>query len=141
MNDNSGNDFYRSFFAVLAGVFSAIVAGFIIKIGFERFLHFDPLSELSADEVKNNLILQLTVSGWLFVSSLAGGLVCAIIAGKNNLSHIIISSLVVLALYFVVSGGGILKEQSLASWAILLAIPFGYFIGEWIGSYWQRRKE
>ena len=139
MNNNSANDFYRSFFAVLAGAFSAIAAGFIIKLLVERFLHFDPLSELSASGNNSNIFIILFVGGWLFISSLAGGIVCSGIAGKNEMSHILIGSLVVLALYFIIGGTELLKEKSLASWAVLLAIPVGYSVGEWLGG--RKRQE
>jgi ABC-type multidrug transport system fused ATPase/permease subunit len=132
MNEDTGYDFYRSFFAVLAGVLSAIATGFIIKKLFEKLFHFDPLGTLSPDEI--NFMVQLAATGWLFVSSLVGGFVCARIAGRNDLSHIIVSSLVVLALYFFLGGTEMLKDRSILSWAILLAIPIGIFLGEWIGS-------
>ena len=131
MNEDTGYDFYRSFFAVLAGVLSAIATGFIIKTIFEKLFHFDPLNELSGNE--SNFMIQLAAGGWLFISSFVGGIVCAVIAGRNDLSHIIVGSLVVLALYFLVGGTAIFNEKSIASWAILLAIPIGYSIGEWLG--------
>lgn len=137
MNENSTNDFYRDFFAVLAGVLSAIITGWIIKFAFLGLFHFDPLNEFSVNENYKEFVIQLAVGGWLFVSSLVGGWICAIIAGKNDLSHIIISSLVVLALYFLLGGTGIFKERSFVSWALLLAIPAGYFIGEWMG--WKNK--
>ena len=131
MNEDTGYDFYRSFFAVLAGVLSAIAAGAIIKMLFAKLLNFDPLNELSENE--SNLMIQLSVAGWLFISSFVGGLICAIIAGRNDMGHIIVSSLVVLALYFLLGGTQVFKERSFLSWAILLAIPIGIFLGEWIG--------
>ena len=132
MNEDTGYDFYRSFFAVLAGVLSAIAAGFLIKKLFEKLFHFDPLGTLSPDEI--NFMVQLAAAGWLFISSLVGGFVCARIAGRNDLSHIIVSSLVVLALYFFLGGTEMFKEKSILSWSILLAIPIGIFLGEWVGS-------
>ena len=131
MNEDTGYDFYRSFFAVLAGVLSAIAAGFIIKKVFEKLFHFDPLGTLTPDEI--NLMVQLAAAGWLFISSLVGGFVCAKIAGRNDLTHIIVSSLVVLALYFFIGGTDMLKDKSILSWAILLAIPVGIFFGELLG--------
>lgn len=131
MNEDTGYDFYRSFFAVLAGVLSAIATGFLIKAAFEKFMNFDPLVELYGNE--SNFMIQLAAAGWLFISSFAGGFVCAKIAGKNDLSHILIGSLVVLALYFLIQGSAIFNEKSFLSWAILLAIPIGYSIGEWLG--------
>jgi len=77
-------------------------------------------------------MIQLAAAGWLFLSSFVGGFVCARIAGKNDLSHIIIGSLVVLSLYFLIGGTAIFNEKSIFSWAILLAIPIGYFLGEWL---------
>ena len=130
MNEHNGYDFYRSFFAVLAGVLSAIAAGFLIKAIFEKFLDFDPLNEVYGNE--HNFPIKLAVGIWLFISSFIGGVVCAKIAGKNDLSHIIIGSLVVLALYFLIGGTAIFNEKSIASWAILLVIPIGYFLGEWL---------
>jgi len=130
MNEDTGYDFYRSFFAVLAGVLSAIATGFIIKTIFQKFLHFDPLNEFTSE---SNIMIQLAVASWLFISSLIGGIVCARIAGSNDLSHIIIGSLVVLALYFLVGGTAIFNDKSIGTWAILLTIPIGYSIGEWLG--------
>jgi hypothetical protein len=138
MNEDTGYDFYRSFFAVLAGVLSAIAVGFLIKAGFEKFINFDPLNELYGSE--RNFPIQLAAAGWLFISSFVGGFVCSRIAGKNDMSHIIIGSLVVLALYFLIGGTAIFNEKSIASWAILLAIPIGYSIGEWIGGM-RKSKE
>lgn len=132
MNDNSGNDFYQNFFAVLAGVLSAIAVGFLIKVVFGKIFHFDPLNEFSGDE--SSLTILLSIAGWLFFSSLVGGLVCALIAGRNDLGHIIINSLVVLTLYFLVGGTEIFKGRSILSWSVILAIPVGIFVGEWIGS-------
>ena len=138
MDSNPEKDFNRSFFGVLGGVFSSIAIGYLAKIAFEKIFHVDPFSTASGNIEQDKITLEIILGAWLFISSFAGGLICAMIVGRNDVSHIIISSLVVLALYFIISGGGVLKEQSLASWAILLVIPFGYFIGEWLGTYKKR---
>lgn len=133
MTSNSNHNFYRHFFAVLGGVFASIAAGFLMQLILHRVFQIDLFSRSSihsGDTAKTLFGFGI----WLFASSLVGGLACITIAGKNDVSHIIISSLVVLALYFFISGGGILKDGSFASWSILLAIPFGYFTGEWLGS-------
>lgn len=75
----------------------------------------------------------LTTGALLLISSFIGGLICTMITGKNDFGHIIISSLVVLALYFLIGNTEFLKEKSLASWIVLLIIPVGYFISEWMG--------
>jgi len=134
MDDASDNKFYKSFFAVLAGVLSAIGAGFIIKIIVEKMLHHDPFSALTINQNESSFSILMATGAWLFVSSFIGGLICAMITGRNDLSHIIISSLVALALYFVIGGTEFFKTRSPASWIILLMIPAGYFIGEWIGA-------
>lgn len=134
MNDKPDNEFNRSFFGVLGGVVSAIAAGFLFKLILAKVFDVDPFSASSIVYHNHDLKIEIALGVWLFISSMVGGLACVTISGKNDMSHVIISSLVVLALYFFISGGGILKEQSLASWTILLVIPFGYFAGEWIGS-------
>ena len=70
MNEDTGYDFYRSFFAVLAGVLSAIATGFLIKAAFEKFMNFDPLLEVYKNE--SNFMIQLAAAGWLFISSFVG---------------------------------------------------------------------
>ncbi|HVT83733.1 MAG TPA: hypothetical protein VHD35_00955 [Chitinophagaceae bacterium] len=133
MTSNSNYNFNRHFLAVLGGVLASMAAGFLIHLILHKVFQIDLFSRTSinSDETVNILI---GFGIWLFACSLVGGLACITIAGKNDVSHIIISSLVALALYFFISGGGILKEGSFASWSILLAIPFGYFTGEWLGS-------
>jgi hypothetical protein len=140
MNENPDREFNRSFFGVLGGVFAAIAAGFLVKLILEKAFHVDPFTISSINTHDIDLKIEIALGIWLFISSLVGGLACATISGKNDVSHVIISSLVVLALYFFISGGGILKEWSLASWVILLTIPFGYFIGEWLGSYSRKKN-
>lgn len=137
MGNNQGNDFYQNFFAVLAGVLSAIASGFLIKVVFGRLFHFDPFNEFSTNE--SNLKILLSIAAWLFFSSLVGGMVCALIAGRNDLGHIIINSLVVLTLYFLIGGTEIFNGRSILSWSVILAIPLGIFIGEWVGS--SKRSE
>ncbi|MFI5133188.1 MAG: hypothetical protein ACHQEB_02575 [Chitinophagales bacterium] len=138
MNENADREFNRSFFGIMGGVLSAIAAGFLLKLILEKVFHADPFTVSSINIRSDDLKIEIALGIWLFISSLAGGLACVTISGKNDVSHVIISSLVVLALYFFISGGGILKGQSLASWTILLTIPFGYFVGEWMGS---RKRE
>ena len=136
MNNNSDRDFKRHFFAVLGGVFASIAAGFLMHLILHKIFQIDLFKNSYILSGGDSVKILLGFGIWLFASSLVGGLACITIAGKNDVSHIIISSLVALALYFFISGGGILKEGSFASWSVLLAIPFGYFAGEWLG----RRK-
>ena len=132
MSINTDRSFNKHFFAVLGGVFATMAAGFLIHLILYKGFQIDLFSRNSIQSNETLKIL-LGFGIWLFASSLVGGLACITIAGKNDMSHIIISSLVALALYFFISGGGILKESSFSSWIILLAIPFGYFAGEWLG--------
>ncbi|MBS1921045.1 MAG: hypothetical protein JST17_12410 [Bacteroidetes bacterium] len=133
MSTSSNSNFNRHFFAVAGGVFASMAAGFLIHLILHKAFQIDLFNHttLQAEEPLNIL---LGFGIWLFASSMVGGLICISIAGKNDVSHIIISSLVALALYFFISGGGILKESSFGSWSILLAIPLGYFAGEWLGT-------
>lgn len=128
------SSFYKSFLAVLAGVFSAILTGLIIKVVFEKVLNYGSFPGLSSNEDQNDLGILLNLGGWFLISSLIGGLVCVTISGRNDISHIVISSLVVLALYFFIDGVAIFKDKNLSSWIVLLTIPIGYFIGEWMGA-------
>lgn len=132
MSTDSNYSFNKHFFAVLGGVFATIAAGFLMHLILYRGFQIDLFSRtvINSDETLKILV---GFGIWLFASSLVGGLACITIAGKNDMSHIIISSLVALALYFFISGGGILKESDFSSWIILLAIPIGYFVGEWLG--------
>ncbi len=134
MSINSDRSFNRHFFAVMGGVFASIAAAFLIHLILQKVFHIDLLTPSSHQYDADNFKVLLGFGIWLFASSLVGGLACITIAGKNDVSHIIISSLVALALYFFISGGGILKGSSFSSWSILLAIPFGYFVGEWMGA-------
>ncbi|HYM93071.1 MAG TPA: hypothetical protein VET23_02955 [Chitinophagaceae bacterium] len=134
MSTDSNRDFNRHLFAVMGGVFASMAAAFLIHLILEKMFDIDLFSSSSFPAGAENVKLLTGFGIWLFASSLVGGLACITISGKNDVSHIIISSLVALALYFFISGGGILKTHSFASWSILLAIPFGYFAGEWLGS-------
>ncbi len=139
MDNDQDKEFNQNFFGIVGGVFSSVAAGFLVKLLLEKVFDIDPFSSSSIIAHNHDLKIETALGIWLFISSLSGGLACVTISGKNNVGHIIISSLVVLALYFVISGGGILIEQSLAAWSILLVIPFGFFIGEWLGSSRQRK--
>ncbi|MBS1620326.1 MAG: hypothetical protein JST10_08555 [Bacteroidetes bacterium] len=133
MSSQTDQNFFRHFVAVLGGVLASMAAGYLIHLILHRFFHID-LFSLTTTHANDKIKLLTGFGIWLFASSLVGGLACITIAGKNEMSHIIISSMVALALYFFISGGGIIKEGDLSSWLILLAIPFGYFTGEWLGS-------
>jgi len=140
MNNDQDKEFNQNFFGVAGGVFCAIAAGLLVKLLLEKVFGIDPFSTSSIVAHNHDLKIETALGIWLFISSMSGGLACVTISGKNDVSHIIISSLVVLALYFVISGGGILKEQSFAAWSILLVIPVGFFIGEWLGTSKQRKN-
>ena len=140
MSTNSDREINKHFFAIVGGVFASIAAAYLINLILQKVFHIDLFTPAANQYGNADLKVLLGFGIWLFASSLVGGLACITIAGRNDVSHIIISSLVTLALYFFISGGGILKESSFASWSILLAIPFGYFTGEWMGSGKQNNK-
>ena len=135
----------QGFLSVAAGVLVAIIIGALlmtfVKPLFDKFFSMEDL-EHSDSLRRNDLILGVTLFCWLFIGSLAGGISCTLISNNNDLIHVLISSLVSIALIFVVSGDDVFGEGHFyTSLFILLSVPLGNVLGSAIGIYIKRKRE
>jgi hypothetical protein len=143
MNDNAINEFARNFLAIIAGVFTAIAAAVIllplVKLvpshTYETYFS-TPLSETW----KKDLPLLITMTAWLFISSLAGGFVCTLLSIDKELIYALIGSLVCLTVLFVVSEGNVFEMKTWQSWILLAAVPLGNIVGSGLGAAIKIKK-
>jgi len=145
MKEQATNELARIFFSVIAGVITAIAVGAlllpVVEIFVDKFFNLYFFAPAPPDAWKDDLMLDIVLFAWFFIASLAGGLVCSLISINKDTIHVLISSLVSIALVFAVSKGEILKGiQLLPSLLILLAIPLGNLFGGWIGGRLKRRR-
>jgi len=145
MKENTINEFARTFLSVIAGAMAAIATGALmlplVKMILDKFFNFYILSAPSPYVWKDGMMPGLILFGWLFFSSLIGGLVCTILSTNKDMLHVLISSLVTIVVVFIVSKEEVMKEKNLLpSLLILLAIPVGNLIGGWVGGSYKRKK-
>jgi len=144
MKAEKQEDMGLGFLSIVAGVLVAIIIGAVlltyIKPLFDKFFSLTDFNQ-GTDVRRNDIVLGVTLFCWLFIGSLSGGLACTMISNSNDLIHILISSLVSIALIFVVSGDDVFGEGHFyTSICILLSVPFGNLAGGWIGNAVKRRR-
>jgi hypothetical protein len=145
VKENATNEFARNFLSVIAGVLTAIAAGAllipIVRILVDKFFNLYLFSTPPPDAWKNDLILVIILFAWLFIASLVGGFVCALVSINKDILHVLISSLVSIVLAFIASNGEIFIDKRLLPYLlILLGIPLGNLLGGWIGGRVKRKK-
>ncbi len=145
MNENTLNEIARDFMAVLAGVMTAIATALILSPIMNMIVHdnfrISNFSQALINAWKEDLVVKVSLFVWLFLSSIAGGIVCALIAVNRDIILTLISSMVSIALIFIVWGGQLVNRNHLIiSLLILLAIPIGNVLGASIGSNLKRRR-
>jgi uncharacterized membrane-anchored protein len=144
MKDEAVNEFARNFLSIVAGVFTAIAVAFILlpllNVAYNHFYE-SYFSTPPPDAWKKDLVMLVTMTGWLFISSLTGGFVCTIISIDKEQVYALISSLVCLAVLFVVSEGNTFEMGKWQSWILLISIPLGNLSGSGLGSAYKRRRK
>jgi len=143
MKDEAINEFARNFLAIIAGVFTAIAVAFLLYPLVKPVPphSFDVYFTTPLDEVwKKDLPLLATMAAWLFVASLAGGLVCTLLSLDKELIYALIGSMVCLTVLFVVSEGNVFEMRTWQSWILLAAVPLGNIAGAGLGAAYKRRK-
>jgi hypothetical protein len=145
MSEQATNEFARTFLSVIAGMITTIVVGALlfsaIALFFDTSFNNYFFGAAPSDAWKSNLILEIVLFFWLFVSSMAGGFVCALISTNKDIIQVLINSLVSIVLISILSKGEVLRpNQLLPSLLILTGIPLGNLFGGWLGGKLKRNR-
>lgn len=146
MDESTLNEISRDFMAVLFGVLTAIGAALLLLpvVNLIAGSHFQlSVFPQSLEEAwRESLLTKVALFLWLFASSIAGGTICTLIAANRDIILVLISSLVSIALVFILSGGEVVNRKHLIiSIVIILAIPIGNVVGAGFGWNLKRRKK
>jgi hypothetical protein len=138
MENQQPNGFFQNFLPVISGVMSALGSAFLllplVRKVFEKFYHPYIFESSLSDAQNDALIIKITIAAWFFISASIGGYFCSLISKSSELIHILISSLVSIALFFFLSKTEVSQVNISSFWFLILAIPLGNFFGGWLGS-------
>ena len=146
MEEPGKNDIARNILSVVAGVLAAVAIGAllipVVEPLFDKSFNLYFFNDPPAGSQKDDLIFELTLFGWLFTASFAGGFVCALISTNKDIIHVLISSLVSIVVVFFISGGEVVRQDYLfTSLLLLLSIPLGNLAGGWLGGLIKRKRK
>jgi hypothetical protein len=146
MKESTLNEISRDFLAVLAGVMTAIAVALlllpVVNLVANSHFQISVFSQSLVDAWKDDLIVKISLFVWLFLASIAGGTICTLIAANRDIILVLISSMVSIALVFIVSGGEVVNRNHLIiSVLIILGIPIGNVLGAGIGWNMKRKRK
>ena len=125
----------RNTLSVIFGVVAVFLCGLVlyplVQLLFDKYFQIYLGPSRPKDAFEKNLVILITVMIWVMLSSITGGLVCAIIATKNEWTLISICALIIILIFTILSNGDIF--QNIESILSMLMIPFGFISGRMIG--------
>jgi hypothetical protein len=136
-------DWKNTMAAVLAGLVTTMIISLIffplVRIILSKYLHLYIFTTAPPDSWKDDMIVEVTLYAWLFISFSGGGFVAAYIARNKELFGIITLIIVTFLTSNIISRGHLFEADRL-SIIIQLLNPIGYLTGWRIALQYKQRK-
>jgi len=130
------NPILKMILAVLGGLISAIAAALllwpVVQLVFDKFFEFG--------SSRSDIILRLSFYLWVLIPTLVGGFVCSLIAARKELNHVLVLTLLTIAIMIVIFREDIVTIEPRDT-LIILMFPLGYFTGGRIGMTYKRKRK
>ena len=133
----------RNTLSVFLGLVAVFLCGLIlyplVQLLFDKYFQIYLGPSRPKDAFEKNLIILITIMIWVLLSSIAGGLVCSLMATKNEWIYMSICAIIMIMIFAILSKGDVFKNiESILS---LFMIPIGFAGGRLIGGKIKTRRQ
>jgi Na+-transporting methylmalonyl-CoA/oxaloacetate decarboxylase beta subunit len=130
-------------FPVAAAFMATFAIGLLLSplvyLMFSNFFELNLFGNPSPDAARNKLIIQITLMLWLFISSLAGGYICSLLAETKEWLAILLFFALIFLISVFISMGLVVTEFQDSFWVFISSFITGAGIGAFIAI--KRKKK